>query len=233
MSAHRGNVGSAEDCRRTIAEVIEAHGRLDILVNNAGITTDKEAAAAVSDRGIVDWVSTLPFATDNDFRVWRYGVGHSELLLRSLGFGGFECRDEICFEGVERMELDSRFTGGLTITPVSSHGDLDDGAAMPLLLLELVGGAFGAGFVACSKVTARRFQREGDGVGCGSVLFSENAGDSVHGVGGLPPGPGAPAFGLPVLRRFAPEKRTTARFPPPRTGGGHGQVAGDDDEARG
>src|SRR6201998_4696224 len=37
-SAHRGNVGSAADCRRTIEEVIETHGRLDILVNNAGMT---------------------------------------------------------------------------------------------------------------------------------------------------------------------------------------------------
>src|SRR6476469_6866374 len=36
-SAHQGNVGSAADCRRTIGEVIETHGRLDILVNNAGI----------------------------------------------------------------------------------------------------------------------------------------------------------------------------------------------------
>jgi NAD(P)-dependent dehydrogenase (short-subunit alcohol dehydrogenase family) len=34
-------VGSSEDCRRTIAEVIDQHGRLDVLVNNAGITIDK------------------------------------------------------------------------------------------------------------------------------------------------------------------------------------------------
>jgi NAD(P)-dependent dehydrogenase (short-subunit alcohol dehydrogenase family) len=38
---HQGNIGSAEDCRRTVKEVIEQHGRLDILVNNAGITIDK------------------------------------------------------------------------------------------------------------------------------------------------------------------------------------------------
>src|ERR1700735_4639926 len=30
---HQGNVGSAEDCRRTVNEVIEQHGRLDILIN--------------------------------------------------------------------------------------------------------------------------------------------------------------------------------------------------------
>src|SRR5438045_2513729 len=28
-SVHQGNVGSAEDCRRTVADVIERHGRLD------------------------------------------------------------------------------------------------------------------------------------------------------------------------------------------------------------
>ena len=35
-SGHRGNIGAPGDCRRTIDEVIDAHGRLDILVNNAG-----------------------------------------------------------------------------------------------------------------------------------------------------------------------------------------------------
>jgi NAD(P)-dependent dehydrogenase (short-subunit alcohol dehydrogenase family) len=40
-SVHQGNIGSADDCRRTVAEVIEQHGRLDVLVNNAGITIDK------------------------------------------------------------------------------------------------------------------------------------------------------------------------------------------------
>jgi NAD(P)-dependent dehydrogenase (short-subunit alcohol dehydrogenase family) len=40
-SIHQGNIGSAEDCRRTVGEVIDQHGRLDVLVNNAGITIDK------------------------------------------------------------------------------------------------------------------------------------------------------------------------------------------------
>ena len=40
-SIHQGNIGSADDCRRVVGEVIDKHGQLDILVNNAGITIDK------------------------------------------------------------------------------------------------------------------------------------------------------------------------------------------------
>jgi len=54
-SVHQGNVGSAEDCRRTIDEVIATHGRLDILVNNAGITIDKTVLKMTDE----DWYKVL------------------------------------------------------------------------------------------------------------------------------------------------------------------------------
>jgi acetoacetyl-CoA reductase/3-oxoacyl-[acyl-carrier protein] reductase len=54
-SIHRGNVGSSEDCRRTIGEVIDQHGRLDVLVNNAGTTIDK-TVLKMSDE---DWYKVL------------------------------------------------------------------------------------------------------------------------------------------------------------------------------
>jgi NAD(P)-dependent dehydrogenase (short-subunit alcohol dehydrogenase family) len=54
-SIHQGNVGSADDCRRTIEEVIDSHGRLDVLVNNAGITIDK-TTLKMSDE---DWYKVL------------------------------------------------------------------------------------------------------------------------------------------------------------------------------
>jgi NAD(P)-dependent dehydrogenase (short-subunit alcohol dehydrogenase family) len=54
-SVHQGNIGSADDCRRTVSEVIEQHGRLDILVNNAGITIDK-TVLKMSDE---DWYRVL------------------------------------------------------------------------------------------------------------------------------------------------------------------------------
>jgi NAD(P)-dependent dehydrogenase (short-subunit alcohol dehydrogenase family) len=55
VSLHQGNVGSAEDCRRTVREVIEQHGRLDILVNNAGITSDKGVLKMTDE----DWYKVL------------------------------------------------------------------------------------------------------------------------------------------------------------------------------
>jgi acetoacetyl-CoA reductase/3-oxoacyl-[acyl-carrier protein] reductase len=54
-SAHQGNIGSAEDCRRTVAEVIDQHGRLDIQVNNAGITIDKTVLKMTDE----DWYKVI------------------------------------------------------------------------------------------------------------------------------------------------------------------------------
>src|SRR3954447_23871621 len=55
-SVHRGDIGSADDCRRTVAEVIERHGRLDVLVNNAGITADRTVLKMADDewRRVID-----------------------------------------------------------------------------------------------------------------------------------------------------------------------------------
>ena len=55
VSVHQGNIGSADDCRRTVDEVIDAHGRLDILVNNAGITIDKTVLKMTDE----DWYKVI------------------------------------------------------------------------------------------------------------------------------------------------------------------------------
>ena len=51
VSVHQGDVGCGTDCKRTIQEVIDLHGRLDILINNAGITIDKTVAKMADE----DW----------------------------------------------------------------------------------------------------------------------------------------------------------------------------------
>jgi NAD(P)-dependent dehydrogenase (short-subunit alcohol dehydrogenase family) len=71
-SAHQGNVGSADDCRRTIAEVIEKHGRLDILVNNAGITMDKTVAAMSEE----DWYTVLAVNLSGTFFMSQAALAH-------------------------------------------------------------------------------------------------------------------------------------------------------------
>jgi NAD(P)-dependent dehydrogenase (short-subunit alcohol dehydrogenase family) len=62
-SIHQGNIGSADDCRRTVAEVIEQHGRLDVLVNNAGITIDK-TVLKMSDE---DWYRVIAVNLSGSF----------------------------------------------------------------------------------------------------------------------------------------------------------------------
>ncbi|MGZ4545126.1 MAG: 3-oxoacyl-ACP reductase FabG [Blastococcus sp.] len=71
-TVHRGDVGSADDCRRTVAEVIEMHGRLDILVNNAGITADKTVLKMVDD----DWRRVLDVNLSAAFYLSQAALRH-------------------------------------------------------------------------------------------------------------------------------------------------------------
>ncbi len=78
-SIHRGNVGSAEDCRRTIGEVIDRHGRLDVLVNNAGITIDKTALKMTDE----DWYKVLAVNLSGAFFMSQAVLPH--MLERGTG----------------------------------------------------------------------------------------------------------------------------------------------------
>jgi acetoacetyl-CoA reductase/3-oxoacyl-[acyl-carrier protein] reductase len=78
-SLHQGNVGSAEDCRRTVSEVIEQHGRLDVLVNNAGITIDKTALKLTDE----DWYRVLAVNLSGAFFTSQAAMPH--MLERGTG----------------------------------------------------------------------------------------------------------------------------------------------------
>ncbi|HWF51412.1 MAG TPA: beta-ketoacyl-ACP reductase [Solirubrobacteraceae bacterium] len=78
-SIHQGNIGSAEDCRRTVAEVIDEHGRLDILVNNAGITIDKTVLKMTDE----DWYKVIAVNLSGAFFMSQAALPH--MIERGTG----------------------------------------------------------------------------------------------------------------------------------------------------
>ena len=79
VSVHQGDVASADDCRRTIREVIDLHGRLDILVNNAGITIDKTVAKMTED----EWNKVIGVNLSGAFFLAQAALAH--MLERGTG----------------------------------------------------------------------------------------------------------------------------------------------------
>ena len=78
-SIHQGNISSADDCRRTVGEVIEQHGKLDILVNNAGITADQ----TVIKMRATDWYTVLAVNLSGAFFCAQAALHH--MLERGSG----------------------------------------------------------------------------------------------------------------------------------------------------
>jgi acetoacetyl-CoA reductase/3-oxoacyl-[acyl-carrier protein] reductase len=79
VSVHRGDIGSADDCRRCVAEVIEQHGQLDILVNNAGITVDRTVLKMTDD----DWRRVVDVNLSGAFYLSQAALVH--MLERGSG----------------------------------------------------------------------------------------------------------------------------------------------------
>jgi NAD(P)-dependent dehydrogenase (short-subunit alcohol dehydrogenase family) len=78
-SIHQGNIGSAEDCRRTVADVIEAHGQLDVLVNNAGITIDRTVLKMTDE----DWYKVIAVNLSGAFFMSQAVLPH--MIERGVG----------------------------------------------------------------------------------------------------------------------------------------------------
>jgi NAD(P)-dependent dehydrogenase (short-subunit alcohol dehydrogenase family) len=76
---HQGNVASADDCKRTVGDVIDKHGRLDILVNNAGITLDKPILKMADD----DWYKVLAVNLSGAFFMSQASLAH--MMERGTG----------------------------------------------------------------------------------------------------------------------------------------------------
>jgi NAD(P)-dependent dehydrogenase (short-subunit alcohol dehydrogenase family) len=79
VSVHKGDISNGDDCRRTVQEVIEAHGRLDILVNNAGITADRGVLKMTDD----DWKRVIDVNLSGAFYLSQAALRH--MLERGSG----------------------------------------------------------------------------------------------------------------------------------------------------
>ncbi|MCW3013361.1 MAG: 3-oxoacyl-ACP reductase FabG [Solirubrobacterales bacterium] len=79
VTLHQGNVSSADDCRRTVQEVIEEHGQLDILVNNAGITMDRTVGKMADE----DWNQVIAVNLSGTFFMAKVALEH--MLERGTG----------------------------------------------------------------------------------------------------------------------------------------------------
>jgi acetoacetyl-CoA reductase/3-oxoacyl-[acyl-carrier protein] reductase len=72
LTVHKGNIGVGDDCRRTIAEVIEQHGGLDILICNAGITIDRILPRMTDD----DWNKVISVNLSSAFYLSQAALAH-------------------------------------------------------------------------------------------------------------------------------------------------------------
>ena len=79
ITLHEGNIGSADDCRRVVREVIQQHGSLDILVNNAGITIDRTVAKMTDE----DWQKVIAVNLSGAFFIAQSALDH--MLKRGTG----------------------------------------------------------------------------------------------------------------------------------------------------
>jgi NAD(P)-dependent dehydrogenase (short-subunit alcohol dehydrogenase family) len=79
VTIHQGDVSSADDCRRTVQEVVDQHGRLDILVNNAGITMDRTVGKMADE----DWHDVIAVNLSGSFFMSKAALEH--MLERGSG----------------------------------------------------------------------------------------------------------------------------------------------------
>ncbi len=102
------------------------------------------------------------FTSDRTFRVWRYGVGHSQLLLRAVPDSTDTACLDLLFEGVSAMQLVQQYKSIelCSASEVEAEEILGFSGAKPpvreLLLPVVLRSTSGSGFVLCRSVTALR-----------------------------------------------------------------------------
>jgi hypothetical protein len=127
---------------------------------------------------VVSGSHALPWGSGRTFRLWRYGVGHSQLLLRSPGEHDQETI-AILFEATEFMRLRRTYPDlTLRLAHDDEGAEFEEIRTLPVPLIHVVlASSNSVGFVACSRVTVRSVaSSEGDSWHDGTVLFSVTRG---------------------------------------------------------
>ncbi|MFI2455630.1 hypothetical protein [Streptomyces sp. NPDC019539] len=107
-----------------------------------------------------DGNASVLFASERSFRVWRYGSGHSQLLLRAAPDAAHTMRLDLLFEGVDAMQLVTRYEAlELHTFDEEESGRILERSGVPVrwrsdrLVLGLRSRS-GTGYVQCRKVSA-------------------------------------------------------------------------------
>ena len=69
---------------------------------------------------IINYMSTQIIKFERRFQIWKYTVGHTQLLLRSTKSPDFPTRIDVLFKGVEAFHMPTTFTG-LSIAEASEE----------------------------------------------------------------------------------------------------------------
>lgn len=103
----------------------------------------------------------MQFQSPRTFRLWRYGVGHSQLLLRATPEGADTTRLDLRFEGVTAIQLGTRY-----VAPelrLADRGERDalrklaqPGLTGPRHVAIAIESETGSGLVLCGRVSALR-----------------------------------------------------------------------------
>ncbi|GAA3794225.1 hypothetical protein ACFS5L_37515 [Streptomyces phyllanthi] len=114
----------------------------------------------MSDPGEGD--SAVLFRSELTFRVWRYGVGHSQLLIRTPPGAADDTRVEILFEDVDALQLVTRYEGIEIYSPCEEESQRifeasgAPGKWRPHRVIVGLRSASGTGYVQCGKASAVR-----------------------------------------------------------------------------
>jgi hypothetical protein len=111
-----------------------------------------------------------PIVLDRWFRVWRYGIGHSQLVFHARAGSGDPEHVNVLFEDVRAVKLRSAYRP-LVLQPVDepTRAQLLGFAGLParhqarMLCLGLSDQGAESGFVVCGKATVLAVPKEPDG----------------------------------------------------------------------